>query len=145
MLTKKQIWSLTEYSVKKLHINSENKAKRINQKLQNYGLEIRVTPETLIDFYENVIPSFWKKLKRERFLKSQSGELDTALTPLRLSKTEFEEVIFPEIGKWYHLTWAFKGAKFKLLRIDGENGIVWTGETKNKELSIKLSELRHLH
>ena len=57
----------------------------------------------------------------------------------------FEMVTKPEVNYYYHLSWAYRGAKFCLTAIlDDKEGIVWTGRKKNKYLKINLSDLRHL-
>jgi hypothetical protein len=63
------------------------------------------------------------------------------------SKTgeHFEKVLFPEVGFSYHLSWAYKGAKFQITKIiDDVYCEVWTGNTKNKYLKVKIDDLRHL-
>jgi len=143
-LTKRQILSFSCYSRKKLNINTEAKTKVVNNKLKQFNQPLVILPEQLEWFYNEWLNNQWKRMKRERFLKAQSGELDIAHTPLHLSKTKFDEVLIPEIGNWYHLTWAFKGAKFQLKSIEKDKGVVWTGKTKNKLMQINLKDLRHL-
>jgi hypothetical protein len=58
---------------------------------------------------------------------------------------EFTKVTEPQLNFYYHLTWAYKGAKFCLTKINTDGtGEVWTGKTKDKTLKIKLADLRHI-
>jgi hypothetical protein len=57
----------------------------------------------------------------------------------------FEPVKNPELNFYYHLSWAYKGAKFCLTKInDDGTGEVYTGKTNNKTIKIKLADLRHI-
>jgi hypothetical protein len=55
----------------------------------------------------------------------------------------FDKVDEPMINSYYHLSWAYKGARFCLTKINNDGtGEVWTGKTKNKYFPIKLDDLR---
>jgi hypothetical protein len=57
----------------------------------------------------------------------------------------FAPVKDPQLNFYYHLSWAYKGSKFCLTKINEDGtGEVWTGKTKNKTIKIKLSDLRHI-
>lgn len=62
------------------------------------------------------------------------------------NKLPFKIVETPELNHYYHLTWAYSGAKFCLTEIhtDKIHGTVWTGKTNNKYFKIKLADLRHI-
>jgi hypothetical protein len=66
-------------------------------------------------------------------------------TPSNQIQYKYNTVQSPTVGMYYHLSWAYKGARFCLTKIiDDTYGEVYTGKTKNKTLKIKLSDLREL-
>ena len=56
---------------------------------------------------------------------------------------DFAKVETPIINKCYHLSWAYRGAIFHLLSIDGDKGTVKAPKNANKKpLTINLRDLR---
>lgn len=58
-----------------------------------------------------------KQRQIDYFKKCQTGEIQSAFTPTDKSKNQFKTITKPVIGGKYHLSWAFKGALFKLVKI----------------------------
>lgn len=66
------------------------------------------------------------------------------LLPIDKTPQSFDVVQVPDIGKKYHLSWAYRGAKFKLVEILNEKQCkVHTGQS-NKILTVNIADLRHL-
>ena len=56
---------------------------------------------------------------------------------------EDEIVIYPEINKRYHLSWASnRGMVWVLIAIQGDRGVMVTPKTK-KMLNVRINDLRH--
>ncbi|MEM6737414.1 MAG: hypothetical protein AAF620_15240 [Bacteroidota bacterium] len=86
-----------------------------------------------------------KRRKVEHFRKSQEGTIQSKFTPCDKAAQEFDKVRNPKMGEIYHVSWAFKGAKFKLKRIEGNLAYLDNPKYKRKELlKAKLEDLRAL-
>lgn len=137
-LTMKQIDTLTlgkkHWSEKPKHILSLFKSW--------FGFPL--DPEKLEWFMEELVPAAKKRLQREYFDKSQKGIIKTKFTPTDVNGG-FSVITRPVIGCKYHISWAFKGAVFKLVKIDGDVAYLDNPKHKRKELlKCKVSELRAL-
>lgn len=138
-LTQHQISALTEgkkhWSLKKKHLIGLCKS---------WGI---IVSEAKADgflewLFEMHIPREKKRLAREYFEKTQSGKIKNNLTPTDV-KGDFVEVTNPKIGGLYHISWAFSGAYFRLVRIEGEIAYMDNPKHKRRELlKCKVSELR---
>lgn len=85
-----------------------------------------------------------KRLTREFFLKSKTGEIMSEFTPTDV-KGNFDVVTEPIIGNKYHISWAYSGARFKLIRIENEYCFLDNPRYKRDTLlKCKISELRAL-
>jgi len=103
----------------------------------------KITEEDLPYFMDVYIASEDKRIRREYFNKSQTGEIKTKFTPTDIDG-RFIPVDKPEIGKKYHISWAFKGAVFVLKKIEGDVAYLDNPKHKRSELlKCNLSELRH--
>lgn len=134
-LTQNQIYILT---TGKKHWSK--KVKFLMERIISFGNKI--SEDELQYFMEEYIPSEEKRIKREYFYKSQTGEKNTKFTPTDVDGT-FNKPDKPIIGKRYHISWAFKGAIFVLKKVEGE--IAYLDNPKNKRetlLKCKVSELR---
>jgi hypothetical protein len=108
------------------------------------SFNIPILNDDLEFFMEKFIPLEINRIKREYFEKSKSGILRTKYTPTDV-KGDFKTPEKIEIGKKYHISWAFSGAVFKLKNI--EDNICYLDNPKNKRknlLKCKISELREL-
>lgn len=83
-----------------------------------------------------------KQSRREWFRKTQTWEIINRYTPIYIDDT-FITPVNPVIGRSYHLSWAFKWARFILKKIEGET--VYLDNPKHKRdtlLKAKKSDLR---
>lgn len=136
-LTQNQIYSLT--SGKK---HWSKKIPFLISRIISFGNKI--TEDELQYFMEVYIPSEDKRIKREHFQKSQTGEIISKFTPTDIDG-KFIPVDQPVIGKKYHVSWAFKGAVFVLKRVDGDTAYLDNPKHKRDTLlKCKISELRHI-
>ena len=136
-LTRNQIFVLSEG---KKHWSE--KADFLLKKIKNFGYDIK--PDELGHFIEVIVPSEQRRIKKQFFLDSMSGKRVNNLTPTDVKGT-FGVVEDPTIGFNYHISWAFSGAVFQLMKI--ENGLCYLDNPKHKRkdlLVCKVAELRHL-
>lgn len=136
-LTQNQIYVLT--SGKK---HWSKKIPFIMSRIISFGNKI--TENDLPYFMDVYIPSEEKRIKRDFFNKSQTGEIKSKFTPTDIDG-KFIPVDKPIIGKRYHISWAFKGAVFVLKKIEGD--IAYLDNPKNRRttlLKCNLNELRHI-
>jgi hypothetical protein len=137
-LTKNQIFVLTEgkkhWSEKKQHLIKLAKS---------FG--ITISSETELQYLiEHHCPNEEKRIKKQFFIDSQSGKIKTHLTPTDV-KGYFDKITNPIIGANYHISWAFSGAVFKLVKIQGDTCFLDNPKYKRKQLlTCKISELRGL-
>ena len=137
-LTQNQIYQLTEgkkhWSEKKQHLIKLAK---------NFGITISSDGELkyLIEIH---CVNEQKRIQKKFFDDSKSGKIKTHLTPTDV-KGDFTKITNPVIGVKYHISWAFSGACFKLVKVDGETCYLDNPKYKRKELlTCKISELRGL-
>jgi hypothetical protein len=136
-LTQKQIHKLTggkHWREKKQHLIKLAK---------NFGIIIE-NDEQLEYLIEVHCPKEAARIKKQFFIDSQTGKRKNYLTPVDI-KGDFIKVNKPVIGSKYHISWAFSGAVFKLIKI--ENGICFLDNPKNKRkqlLTCEISQLREL-
>lgn len=137
-LTQKQIVQLTDgkkhWSEKKTHLIKLAK---------NFGILINNDDELryLIEFH---CPNEDRRIRKKFFDDSQSGKIKTHLTPTDV-KGNFTKITNPVIGEKYHISWAFSGAVFKLVKVVGDICYLDNPKHKRKELlTCKISELRGL-
>ena len=98
-------------------------------------------------FLEKFVPSEEKRIKVQFFVDSQTGKINTHLTPTDVDGN-FDAIETPIIGRKYHLSWAFKAAVFVLVSIDNDKVHGYVDNPKYKRawpMKIKLSDLRKLH
>jgi len=137
-LTQKQILQLTEgkkhWSEKKQHLIKLAK---------NFGIAI-TNNEELKYLIEVHCLNEGKRIKKQFFIDSQTGKLKTHLTPTDV-KGDFTKITHPVIGVKYHISWAFSGAVFKLVKVEGDTCYLDNPKYKRKQLlTCKISELRGL-
>ena len=61
----------------------------------------------------------------------------------RLTGDDFKKVELPILHKCYHLSWAYRGAVFQLIEINGTKGKVQAPKNPNKKaFDINLADLR---
>lgn len=137
-LTQKQIYQLTEgkkhWSEKKQHLIKLAK---------NFGITI-TTDEELKYLIEVHCPNEEQRIKKQFFIDSQTGKRKTHLTPTDV-KGDFTKIYQPIIGVKYHISWAFSGAVFKLVKVEGDTCYLDNPKHKRKQLlTCKVSELRGL-
>lgn len=137
-LTQKQIFALTEgkkhWSEKKQHLIKLAK---------NFGIIIN-NDEELKYLIETHCKNEERRIKRQFFSDSQTGKRRTHLTPTDV-KGDFTKINRPIIGVKYHISWAFSGAVFKLVKVEGDTCYLDNPKYKrNQLLTCKVSELRGL-
>lgn len=104
-----------------------------------------VTAEQLGYFIEVVVPREAARIRKQFFLDSTSGKRKNNLTPTDVKGT-FSPVVHPLIGSKYHISWAFSGAVFRLIRIDGDMCYLDNPKYKREVLlACKTTDLRGLH
>lgn len=137
-LKQKQIYQLTEgkkhWSEKKQHLIKVAK---------NFGITIS-TDEELKYLIEIHCPNEERRIKKQFFIDSQTGKRKTHLTPTDV-KGDFTKITRPVIGVKYHISWAFSGAVFKLVKVEGDTCYLDNPKYKRDTLlKCKVSELRGL-
>jgi hypothetical protein len=137
-LTQKQIFALTDgkkhWSEKKQHLIKLAK---------NFGITI-TTDDDLKYLIEVHCQNEEKRIKKQFFIDSQTGKRKTHLTPTDV-KGDFTKITRPVIGVKYHISWAFSGAVFKLVKVEGDTCYLDNPKYKRKQLlTCKISELRGL-
>lgn len=137
-LIQKQIYQLTEgkkhWSEKKQHLVKLAK---------NFGITI-TTDEELKYLIEVHCPNEERRIKKQFFIDSQTGKRKTHLTPTDV-KGDFIKIKKPVIGVKYHISWAFSGAVFKLVKAEGDTCYLDNPKYKRETLlKCKVSELRGL-
>jgi hypothetical protein len=137
-LTQNQIFALTDdkkhWSEKKQHLIKLAK---------NFGILI-TTDDELQHLIEVHCPNETKRIKKQFFIDSQTGKRKTHLTPTDI-KGDFTKITNPVIGVKYHISWAFSGAVFKLVKVEGDTCYLDNPKYKRKTLlKCKVSELRGL-
>ena len=136
-LSQKQIWQLTDG---KKHWST--KEQYLIKLIKNFGYV--VTPEQLGYFIEFVVPKEQARIKKQFFIDSQTGKRKTYLTPTDV-KGDFTKITNPVIGVKYHISWAFSGAVFKLVKVEGDTCYLDNPKYKRETLlKCKVSELRGL-
>lgn len=137
-LTQKKIFALTDgkkhWSDKKQHLIKLAK---------NFGITI-TTDDELKYLIEVHCPNEEKRIKKQFFIDSQTGKRKTHLTPTDV-KGGFTIITNPVIGVKYHISWAFSGAVFKLVKVEGDTCYLDNPKHKRETLlKCKVSELRGL-
>lgn len=137
-LTPNQVQALKEgkkhWSEKKTHLIKLAKS---------FGITIN-NDEELRYLIEVHCPNEEIRIKRQFFYTSQTGKIVNNLTPTDI-KGNFKKITKPVIGVKYHISWAFSGAVFKLVKIDGDTCYMDNPKYKRKNLIVcKVSELRKL-
>ena len=136
-LTKNQIYKLIggkHWSEKKQHLIKLAK---------NFGIIIE-NDEQLQYLIEIHCPNEEARIKKQFFIDSQTGKRKTHLTPTDV-KGDFLKINKPVIGVKYHISWAFSGAVFKLVKIEDDICYLDNPRHKRKQLlTCKVSELRGL-
>lgn len=136
-LSQKQIYALTEGSK-----HWSKKQQYLIKLIKNFGYTI--TPEQLGHFIDVIVPQEQARIKRQFFLDSKSGKIKTHLTPTDI-KGDFTKITNPVIGVKYHISWAFSGAVFKLIKVEGDTCYLDNPKHKrDKLITCKVSELRGL-
>lgn len=136
-LSQKQIYALTEG---KKHWST--KEQYLIKLIKNFGYT--VTPEELGYFIEVVVPQEQARIKKQFFIDSQTGKRKTHLTPTDI-KGDFTKITNPVIGVKYHISWAFSGAVFKLVKVEGDTCYLDNPKYKRETLlKCNVSELRGL-
>ena len=137
-LTQNQIRSLQEG---KKHWSL--KTKHITKLAKNFGITVS-TDEEICYLIEIVCPREESRIKKQFFIDSQTGKRITHLTPTDV-KGNFTKIINPVVGVKYHISWAFSGAVFKLVKVEGDTCYLDNPKHKRKDLlKCKVSELRGL-
>lgn len=137
-LTQKQIYQLTEG---KKHWSE--KKQYLVKLAKNFGITI-TTDEELKYLIEVHCPNEERRIKKQFFIDSQTGKRKTHLTPTDV-KGDFTKITHPVIGVKYHISWAFSGAVFKLVKVEGDTCYLDNPKYKRKQLlTCKVSELRGL-
>jgi hypothetical protein len=133
-----QLWGKTKWYDKKPHlIKMFNRWK---------NLDLTITEDNLEEFL-NSCKQETKRREIEHFCKSQRGEVQSKYTPADKSTIPFSTVDNPVIGSKYHLSWAFKGAVFRLIKLDQDSIHCYLDNPKYKRkdlLKAKISDLRAL-
>ncbi len=137
-LSQKQIFQLTEgkkhWSEKKHHLIKLAK---------NFGITI-TNDDELQYLIEVHCPNEDMRIRKKFFDDSKSGKIKTRFTPTDV-KGDFIKITTPVIGVKYHISWAFSGAVFKLVKVEGDICYLDNPKHKRKELlTCKISELRGL-
>ena len=134
-----QIFTKRHWSTKKDHL-----VKVINNMLKSYNIDHQVTHDTLENFI-TIIEKERALSDQERYEKFRSGEYQSPqVTPTKNATYAFSTVSEPVIGQKYHLSWAYKGAIFVLVEIDGNTIYLDNPKYRRKKLlKAKLSDLRH--
>lgn len=134
MLTKKQVWEL-EYNFKS-YIKSKQ---RIISTLKSWW-------HNIVDYTEEnevFLDKFIKKQKKEYFLAVKSWEKQTRYTPTEKASIEFTQPTELKLNKIYHISWAYRAAKFRLKSFDNEYAYLDNPKHKRPELlKISISDLR---
>jgi hypothetical protein len=130
-----------------LELKIQSKTKMVNDMLRNYRIEGKITDQEFIPFVENIVSKVleWRiSEQRSKAIAEGRSHLSRADNPN--IKNPYEKLTSPPIvGRSYHLSWAYKGAKFILKEIVNESEcMVWTGKTNNKLLKVKTKDLLHL-
>lgn len=137
-LTQNQIRSLQEV---RPHWKLRNK--EIINRAKSFGISIS-TDEEINYLIDVVCPREEARIKKQFFIDSQTGKRMTYLTPTDV-KGDFTKIINPVIGVKYHISWAFSGAVFKLVKVEGDTCYLDNPKYKRKDLlKCKVSELRGL-
>ena len=136
-LTQNQIYKLIggkHWSEKKQHLIKLAK---------NFGIVIE-NDEQLKYLIEVHCPNEEARIKKQFFIDSQTGKRKTHLTPTDV-KGDFLKINKPIIGEKYHISWAFSGAVFRLIKIEDDICYLDNPKYKRKQLlTCKISELRGL-
>lgn len=137
-LTQKQIFGLTNgskhWSEKKQHIIKLAK---------NFGITVS-TDDELQYLIEVHCPNEVKRIQKQFFIDSQTGKRKNNLTPTDI-KGDFTKITHPVIGGKYHISWAFSGAVFKLIKVEGDTCFLDNPKYRRETLlNCKISELRGL-
>ena len=136
-LTQKQIYLLSEG---KKHWST--KEQYLIKLIKNFGYV--VTPEQLGYFIEIVVPKEQARIKTQFFIDSVTGKRVNHLTPTDITGN-FTIITTPAIGVKYHISWAFSGAVFKLVKVEGDTCYLDNPKYKRETLlKCKVSELRGL-
>ena len=133
-----QLWGKTKWYDKKPHL-----IKMFNG-WKNLGFTI--TEDNLEEFLDSCKQET-KRREIEHFHKSQTGEVQSKYTPADKSDVPFGAVDSPVIGSKYHLSWAFKGAVFRLKKLDEDNIHCYLDNPKYKRKDLhkaKIGDLRAL-
>lgn len=141
-LTKNQISAVRRAACGKKHWSE--KKKHIIGVVKSFYKDLN--EENLQWFIEEFVPSEEKRIQKEYFQKSQTGEINSAYTPTKFDET-FQKVETPVIGMKYHLAWAFKAAVFRLVKLDGDGIHCYVDNPKYRReelLKTKISDLRKL-
>lgn len=86
---------------------------------------------------------FIKIQKQQHMNAIRSWEIQTRYTPTVNSSILFNNVSDPKPWKIYHIAWAYKGAKFRLRKIEFPYAYMDNPKHKRDELlKVKLSDLR---
>ncbi len=125
----------------------KSKTKMVNDMLKNYRIEGKITEQEFVPFVENVVNKVleWRiSEQRSKAIAEGRSHLSRADNPN--IKFPYEKLTSPPIiGRSYHLSWAYKGARFILKEIVNESEcMVWTGKTNNKLLKVNIADLLHL-
>jgi len=137
--------SLTQNQISKL-IGGKHwseKKQHLIKLAKNFGIVIE-NDEQLKYLIEVHCPNEELRIKKQFFIDSQTGKIKTHLTPTDV-KGDFIKINRPVIGVKYHISWAFSGAVFKLVKIEGDICYMDNPRHKRKQLlTCKVSELRGL-
>lgn len=137
MLTKNQLFEL-EYNFSKY-----DTAYKIASTLKNWGFSVE--EKHITDPPSTFLRNFIQIQKRHYKQLVQTWQLQTRYTPTNRAEIIFNPVSNPTIGKIYHLSWAYKGAKFRLRKI--EFPYAYMDNPKHKRdtlLKVNLSDLRDI-
>lgn len=144
-LTKRQL-EKCEYDLKKGK-GWRNKQQHCLNQIKSWGVVERDLTESELEwFFETFVPLERKRHNREEFKAYQSGERIGPKTPTDIAGG-YDQVEDPQIGKKYHLSWAFQGAVFVLQQIDLDKVHCYLDNPRHKRkkpLKAKLEDLRHL-
>jgi hypothetical protein len=102
------------------------------------------TEEELKYLIEIHCPNEKLRIKNQFFIDSQTGKIKTHLTPTDV-KGNFAKINNPVINEKYHISWAFSGAVFKLVKVEGDICYLDNPKYKRQQLiTCKVTELRGL-
>lgn len=120
-----------------------NRKLHISNLAKSFGIDAD-RPEVLEYLMEKHLPAEWHRLAKERREKIRTGVITNKYTPTEVGET-FAPVVNPRIHGRYHISWAYRGAVFVLVKMEGDTCYMDNPKRKRKILlKCKISDLRSL-